>query len=976
MKAFLPPLLSFFLPALIFAQAGSVTGFVKAYNGEPLAGATVFVINGPGNTTDVNGYFNLPAVTPGAHSLVVNYIGFVSDTLIINIKAGETIVLNDIQLKEGGLNLNEVEIVTDLAKGSEEKAISLTRNSSRLVTVVSSENISKLPDKNAAESVKRIAGAAVQNNKGEGAYISLRGTPLDWTATLVNGDRLPVADEENTSRIFEFEVVPSDLIDYIFVSRTVTPDIEGDNIGGAINFVTRTAVDQRTFRINAAIGYSFLAQKPTGNLNFLWGDRSKNKKFSYVINGSYFGRYYASHTYKLAFGSNYNHGLNRLELKDYDGSRNTMGANFSWEYKFNDNIKIGQKMIFGTMLDDKWQRKTMYVYASGDGKSVRLQSIHGKLNRYLGGGEIFGEFRIGTLVKVNARVSSYHNRFEYGNVPIKGKDGRNGYYTMEFGLRSVFVYTDVDTIDLYGNAWDPTSGEAPFPTKLIGDDNPTGKGDDYRNIQPKVTTPIVADSFEFKRAFTETNTTKETDPIVGQLDITITPIEAVKIIAGGKFRWKTGERNLSFHEWKYNISNQQSAEPIYMTSLETEPFNEKGGFLKQYGSPYKGTFMPFITKQQNLEFLNQYGYRLREYEMNEKNTSFREWVGSTYSYREYQSAAYIMADARIKKKFNIVGGLRFEHTNIHVQSDTLSSQFAFDSATGRFYYPAEPRYTDIKYLAVLPAINFTWNITPSMNFRAAVSRTYHRQNFAETKPGFAVIKYNEFEFIFGNPKLKPAYSYNFDIAYEYYWGNTGLMSVGTYYKYVVDHIFGTTQADFNPQTGIIYKSYTNAGQSWVWGIEAVFKRQLDFLPKGWSGLGLDANVTYSYSRMQVPGREVKQAMAEQTPLLFNVALFYEKFGLNTRLALNYTGPYLKELNLAAVKGIGLIHKNTDFDLFQGAAISLDYQAAYTFKKHYTVYLEANNLLDWPFVEYRGKRDRPVRTEFYGQRLQIGFKYEL
>lgn len=680
----------------LFSQTGSISGQVFNEKKAPLADVRVIVTGvSIGAFTDSTGFFLLNKIPAGYNTIVLFSLGYKPDTLHVNVSADEVTLLKQIVLKEDGKTLTEVEVKGSLGKGSENKAINLTRNSDKVVTFLSSETMSKLPDKNAAESIKRIAGAGVQNNKGEGAYISLRGTPLDWTATLVNGDRLPVADEENTSRIFEFEVFPSELIDYIVVTRTVTPDIEGDNIGGAINFLTKSAVEKRTLKVNAALGASILAQRPTGQINLLWGDVSKNGKFSYVINGSYFGRYYASHSYKLAFGSNYNQGLNRLELKDYEGTRQTTGANFAWEYKFNNNIRIGQKLIFGSMLDDKWQRKTMYVWASGDGKSVRLQSIHGKLNRILAGGEMFGEFKVGNRVKIDARISSYHNQFTYGNVPYNNKDSRNGYYTLEFGLRSVFTYTDLDTIDLWGNAYTGDSGQVPFPTKLIGSDNPYGRGDDYRNIQPKITTPLVADSFEFKRAFAELNTTRETDPIVGQLDAHVNITDNIKLQAGGKFRWKYGERRLSFHEWLLNITNQQSAAPIYMMSLQTEPFNEKGGFLKPYSSPYEGTFMPFVTKEQNQNFLEDYTYRLRERYMNEKNPSFREWAGSTYTYREYQSAGYLMLDAKFASKFQITAGLRLEHTDIHVESDTLSNKYALDTATGTIYYPAEKRYTNI-----------------------------------------------------------------------------------------------------------------------------------------------------------------------------------------------------------------------------------------------------------------------------------------
>lgn len=929
-----------------------------------------------GTASAIDGTFQLINLPAGSITILISYLGYKSDTLAKTIVAGERIHLGDIVLTEKGTNLNEVVVTSNLKRGSESKAINLTRNSSRVVTVVSSENIGKLPDKNAAETVKRIAGAAVQNNKGEGAYISLRGTPLDWTATLINGDRVPVADEENTSRIFEFEVLPSDLIDYIIVSRTVTPDIEGDNIGGSINFLTKSSVEQKTFKVNVAAGASVLARKPSGNVTFLYGDRSKNNKFGFVLNGSWFGRYYAVHSQKLAFGSNFNHGLNRFELKDYDGERNTTGLNFAWEYKFNDHVKIGQKILFGSMLDNKWQRKTMYVYDSGDGKGVKLQNIHGLLQRFLAGGEMYGEFKIGSRFKLDARISSYHNQFSYGNVPYKNRDPRNGYFTEEFGLRNVFVFTDLDTIDLYGGAYTGAPGQIAFPTKLIGNDSPSGRGDNYKNIQPKITSTINADSFEFKRAFSETNTTKETDPIIAQLDGTFFINNNVKLIGGVKFRYKMGERSLSFHQWVLNITNQQSAEPIYMHTLQTSAFDERGGFLKEFGSPYKGTFMPFLTKDQQQSFLNQYSSRLREISMNEKNPEFNQWVGSSYKYREMTTAGYLMVDAKFAKRFNVVAGIRLEHSNIHVTSDTLSTKYEIDTALGVIYYPAIEQSTDIKYLAILPAVNFNYSINEKMNLRFAVSRTYHRQNFAEVKPGFAVIKYSEFEFVFGNPKLKPSYSYNFDLMYEYFWGNKGMFSIGTYGKYITDHIFQTTQSDFDQRTGIVFKSATNAGKSWVWGVEGNIQRKFDFIPSWGSGFGISANITYSLSRMQVPGRYASQAMAEQTPLLYNISLFYEKYGINTRLALNYTGAYLKELNLASVKGTGLLHKDTDFDVFQGEMYSLDYQLSYDFKKHFTVYFEMNNLLDAPYVEFMGNKNRPVRTEYYRQRGQIGFKYEL
>jgi TonB-dependent receptor len=238
--------------------------------------------------------------------------------------------------------------------------------------------------------------------------------------------------------------------------------------------------------------------------------------------------------------------------------------------------------------------------------------------------------------------------------------------------------------------------------------------------------------------------------------------------------------------------------------------------------------------------------------------------------------------------------------------------------------------------------------------------------------------------VVGNPNLKPAYSYNLDFIYEYYWGNKGMFSIGTYGKYIIDHIFMTVSSDTTQSfatdatAGFVTKSFKNAGNSWVWGVEADFKRKFDFLPRFLSGFGLSANITYSISRMYVPGRSKGQQMAEQTPLLYNVSLFYEKYGVNARIAMNYTGASLLELNLVSKPGGNgeLLHKDKSFDTFLGEIYSLDFQLSYDFLKHFSVYIEANNLLDSPYKEYRGDPNRPIRIEYYKPRGQIGFKYEL
>ncbi len=973
----------FFLSFLILsavAQQATIIGKI-ADEKQNLPGAAVILKNTTtGAISDLDGKFTLN-VSSGKNILIFSFIGYSSFEKEVELSAGQTLDLGTIQLKATEQKLNEAVISGSFQKGSESKAINMTRNSDKVVSVLSAETISKLPTKNAAEAVRRMAGANVQNNKGEGSVVSLRGTPVDWTATFINGDRMPVADEENTSRSFEFEVLPSDLVDYVVVTRTVTPDMEADNIGGAINFITRQAVEEKTVKADISGGWNFLAQKPMGKASIVLGNISKNKKFSYLINGSYYARNYGAQAYRVVYGSNFNHGIASLELKDYSGFRSTVGLNSALQYKPNENLTIGSNFVFGYMSDDKYQRKTRFNYNDGSGSRVRLQNIHGELLRQLFGGDVYANIKLGEKLKLDLRVAQWNNSFTYGNVPFKNKDPRNGYFFVEF-ISPLLYYADVDIVDFYGNPTDITD-PAKIITKLIGDDNPYGTGDDYRNMQPKPVNPqdpenpLTASDYEFYQAFSELNNTWEKDPIVAQLDLNYEAGKNLKFKVGGKFRNKQGAREISLHQWAQNIP--LTSQPYLLTDFQTQPFDERGGFLNELGSPYTGTFMPFLTNDQLNNFIAPLGDTLREYEMNQYNVEYRYWAGSQYTYKENQIGAYVMADAKASEKISLVGGLRIEYTMLVELSDTLLDSIAFDPVTGNNYYIPEERQTILNYLAFLPALNFNYLLNEKSNLRLAVSRTFHRPNFAETKPGYGAYNIDNLDYTFGYSKLKPTYSLNFDVMYERYWGNKGMFSVGAYYKYVTDHIFAITTS-FVDNFGIVSKHYDNAPESYAIGAELNIMRKLDFLNGFWNGFGINGNISYSFSRMKVPGRPNSQAMTEQTPLLYNIALFYEKGKINTRLALNYNGPYLKELNLAAIEGFDgskeLLHKDTDFDIFKGENYSLDAQISYELSKHFTIYAEGSNLLDYPDLTYRGKKDRPLRTEYYRPRAMLGLKFEL
>jgi hypothetical protein len=208
------------LPGAAIAQTATIKGVVKDKQ-ETLPGIIISLAGKQYHTvTELDGSFALVGVPLGQYTLKVSSMGYNEYSKDIVLTADTD--LGSIELSEK--ELNEVTVVADM-KGTETKALNMMKSSMVFSNIVSAEGVAKLPDRNVAEAVQRLPGVVMESDQGEGRFISFRGTPSDWSAALVNGDRMPVADEESKTRAMNFDIFPSSLVDYIVVSKTLSPDM-------------------------------------------------------------------------------------------------------------------------------------------------------------------------------------------------------------------------------------------------------------------------------------------------------------------------------------------------------------------------------------------------------------------------------------------------------------------------------------------------------------------------------------------------------------------------------------------------------------------------------------------------------------------------------------------------------------------------------------------------------------------------------
>ena len=100
----------------------------------------------------------------------------------------------------------------------------------------------------------------------------------------------------------------------------------------------------------------------------------------------------------------------------------------------------------------------------------------------------------------------------------------------------------------------------------------------------------------------------------------------------------------------------------------------------------------------------------------------------------------------------------------------------------------------------------------------------------------------------------------------------------------------------------------------------------------------------------------------------NASLYFEKWGINLRLSYNYASSFIDQMNTGS----------RQLDRYYDDVNYLDINASYSWgrKIRYSIFAEANNLLNQPLRYYQGVKDRTMQVEYYGVKLTAGFKINL
>ena len=148
-------------------------------------------------------------------------------------------------------------IIASAGKTDDKSVRGLEKKADIIQNILSQKTIELLPDVTVANAVQRMSGVTIQRtSSGEGRYAIIRGMDQRYNNTLVNGIKIPSPD--NKYRYVPLDIFPSDLLERLEVIKSLTPAMEADATGGAMNLVMKSAPDKFLLNANIAGGYSTL----------------------------------------------------------------------------------------------------------------------------------------------------------------------------------------------------------------------------------------------------------------------------------------------------------------------------------------------------------------------------------------------------------------------------------------------------------------------------------------------------------------------------------------------------------------------------------------------------------------------------------------------------------------------------------------------------------------------------------------------
>lgn len=806
------------------------------------------------------------------------------------------------------------EVVVTGLRRSIQSAQNIKRNSDAIVDAIVAEDIGKLPDVTASESLARVTGVQVTRAAGEAADVAVRGLPN--VTTTYNGREIFTADGRNVA-IQDF---PAGTVQALEVYKSGTADMVEPGIGGLINVRSRKPFDFAGREISGSINgvYFEQADKTSWNGNLLLSDRWTTGRgdMGLLVNLAYTSLNFLDSTREQSFDVELSSPTqsslpafrfpNAVNMYYGKGERWRPSANVAFQWRPSEELEVYADALYQGYRGrdaDIWNYNPLWgntqftnvKLRNGGKEAVSLTSTQPQrsdgfkvaLDRdtdtwQVGVGAVWRRDRL----KLSADVATTHS--------VVTDDQTN----LDYAYRSATTV----------NAVFDTGGDVGGPAFSL----PNFNAQDPNNV-------IYRGLFE-RRARYEGDDVQ----VRGDLDYQLELGPITSIQAGLRYT----DRDAKTQE----ASRYSPGEGLGITMAQLAQrglgLEVVDGFVFDSDMPFQGLVLPTRDAiKDNLATLRQIaGFPNSDVAFNGYGNDVNEKTMAGYVQARYAFEGAIPIDGVI--------GVRGVRTKTEAAGTVNGAPFT-----------ASTEYTDW-----LPNVSARAHLREDLQFRLSYTETRTRPNFGDLNPSYTIDntqtpatgQNRAFRNASGGRvDLDPYTSANYDATLEWYFARTGSATAAVFKREVKGFIDRRVEVIPDPQFPggeIRFNRPYNAGSNDITGFELGFTSFLDVagLPAWTRDFGVQAN----YTRLKDDGDRKLSNLSEDA---FNLIGLYETERASARLAYNYRSDFIEFYTGA---------NGVNNPVYTDARGQLDFSASYTPMKNVTIAFDVGNITGEPLRRYR------------------------
>ncbi|MCF6433998.1 TonB-dependent receptor [Pseudoalteromonas sp. MMG022] len=854
-----------------------------------------------------DGVFKLTNLPQGDYTLVVDYLGAQTFAQTVRVSQGNITTL-EVALSSQLQVLEDVIVVGHRA--GQAGALNRQKNALGITSIASSDAIGQLPDQNAAQALQRLPGLYIQRDQGEGRFVGIRGIDPNLNNVTINGANVP--SPEAGVRSVAMDVIPSELIQSLEVSKTVTPDMDASAIGGSIEVKSLSAFDRagQSYSANIQTTYNSQVEKYSPKLSGSFSDTFKIDsalELGLATAFSWSERKFGSYNMETDAGwQQVKEGVysaEEIEQRHYKITRERTGAALNLDLRDKNANSYYLRSLFSEFSDDEYRQRNEYKFDKGElvsGSLTHSSALFGQAEMDRDTKDRYETQKITSFVLgTEQQLDEWFVEASFGHS--KSSEDEPNRLDVSFAGEDMFL----------GYA---SLGQTPILTRSISSHQLEG--------------------FELDEVVTENNFSED--------KATSFKFDVSKdlVVANYNTQIKFGAK-YSKRE-KYN----QLAALIYDGGFD----DISASVFEQHPSQYSlGDFGPGLSRDALRDYVAN---NKQHFDINVLETDVNSLTG-TYQSNEAISAAYFMFTIDIDR-WQILSGLRYESTDFDTTGNKV--ELVEDKISDTERVDINVWSVQKQYDHLMPNLTVRYELQDQLVTRFAYTNTLARPKFSDSA-AYQLIETERSESDgnvqferkaeVGNPYLDPYESDNIDLSVEYYPSGIGVISAGVFYKDISN--FNTSEQVQNNGNWPGYEEVVqvvNGGSAQMTGVE------LAYIGNYSNGIVLSANGTFIDADGKLPS---------QSDTVANMMVGYDANTYSARLSASY-------------KSKSFVFNEGDERVYQDAHLQLDFSAKYKLSEQTQVYFNATNLTDEPYYLYHGSRDYNYQYETYGRSFELGVSF--